>query len=261
MHQLGPACAHRHAQARALASCRGVPAAVSQALARPYRGLGRPYRSAQACTLAQRPRAQRPPACAPSAPAPSARLPACLEPSTPAHLRLRAPACAPRTPRAPTSCRGLGCALCCNTTPSLHLLVTIQPSSCNTTQPASHLTHNTALSIAIHSSPTACCNTIPFHCNTLVVLQYNFLPCFNTIQPPLAIHLTILQYNFSLNQPPSSPPRLQYKPCLAIQWAVAQSFTAQFFFLSFFIIVIIIIIINFSIISSYWKYPKKNTYS
>ena len=48
MHQLGPACAHRHAQAHALALCRGAPAALSQALALPYLGLGRPCRSAHA---------------------------------------------------------------------------------------------------------------------------------------------------------------------------------------------------------------------
>ena len=63
MHQLGPACAHRHAQARALAPCRGAPAAVLQALARPYRGLGRRCRSSHARAPGHH-----------AAPTPSARL-------------------------------------------------------------------------------------------------------------------------------------------------------------------------------------------
>ena len=109
-------------------------------------------------------------------------------------------------------------------------------------------------------------------------LQYNLLYC-NTISSPQAffsaIQYSVLQYNFLYFKPKSlqynplscntkyfllepatfQPPRLQYKPCLAIQkfsfhnitWAVAQNgFYTKFFFFSF-------LLFFFSFISSNWK--------
>ena len=173
MHQLGLACVHKHAQARALAPCRGVPAAVSQALAWPYRGLGRSCRSAHAHTPARH-------VARHAAPAPSARASALRA----THLR-----------PTPAPCRGLGCALYCDTMPCLASCPWSQYTRCIAIQ---HLQQPSS-SIAIHLLPTKLyCNTIlnPLHSIYYNTMQYPAIQFLSLLASLIAIQFPVLQYKF-----------------------------------------------------------------
>ena len=150
----------------------------------------------------------------------------------------------------------------------------------------------TALSIAIQCNP---CNTIFPQATiqnlttTHPRLQYNLLYCNTTSSPQSffsAIQYSVLHYNFLYFKPKSlqydplscntkylllepatfQPPRLQYKPCLAIQkisfhnitWAVAQNgFCTNFFFL----ILIIIFFIYFQQLEKSLEITKNHFFS
>ena len=134
--------------------------------------------------------------------------------------------------RAPSACPWLGCALYCNTMPSL-----LQPSR-----------HNTLDCIAIQSSiPLAASVTIQYP-----VLQYNF-----SSQPTTHSCNTICCIAIQL--PALKPSSLEYKNCIAIQFstpsqlAIHFKFLYQFFFLRFSLYIYIYIYIF-----NYFQQPEKS---